>query len=87
MARITDSTGVAPSEAPTSARSALSRERVIGAAVTLADAIGVDALTIRKLAAELDVKPMTIYHHVPNKEAIIDGMGSPRLPDPGRRVQ
>ena len=74
MARITDSTGVAPSEAPTSARSALSRERVIGAAVTLADAIGVDALTIRKLAAELDVKPMTIYHHVPNKEAIIDGM-------------
>ncbi len=52
----------------------LTRQRVIAAAVTLADAIGVDALTIRKLAAELDVKPMTIYHHVPNKEAIIDGM-------------
>jgi AcrR family transcriptional regulator len=47
---------------------------VIAAAVQLADAIGVDALTIRKLAAELDVKPMTIYHHVSNKEAIIDGM-------------
>ena len=49
-------------------------ERVIAAAVRLADAIGVDALTIRKLAVELDVRPMTIYHHVPNKEAIIDGM-------------
>jgi len=55
-------------------RAALTRERVIAAAVALADGIGVDALTIRKLAAELDVKPMTIYHHVANKEAIIDGM-------------
>jgi AcrR family transcriptional regulator len=55
-------------------RTALSRDRVIAVAVELADVIGVDALTIRKLAVELDVKPMTIYHHVPNKEAIIDGM-------------
>jgi AcrR family transcriptional regulator len=52
----------------------LTQERVIQGAVALADTIGVDALTIRKLAAELDVKPMTIYHHVPSKEAIIDGM-------------
>lgn len=58
----------------TDARPALSAERVIAAAVTLADSIGADALTIRKLAAALDVKPMTIYHHVPNKEAILDGM-------------
>ncbi len=55
-------------------RPTLTRDRVIAAAVALADAIGVDALTIRKLAVELDVKPMTIYHHIPNKEAIIDGM-------------
>jgi AcrR family transcriptional regulator len=61
-------------EAAVSTRPMLTPQRVITAAVTLADAIGVDALTIRKLAAELDVKPMTIYHHVPNKEAIIDGM-------------
>jgi AcrR family transcriptional regulator len=52
----------------------LTPERVVASAVMLADGIGVDALTIRKLAVELDVKPMTIYHHVPNKEAIIDGM-------------
>jgi AcrR family transcriptional regulator len=61
-------------EAVVSTRPALNRQRVIAAAVTLADVIGADALTIRKLADELDVKPMTIYYHVPNKEAIIDGM-------------
>lgn len=52
----------------------LTPERVIEGAVRLADRIGVDALTIRKIAEEIDVKPMTIYHHVPNKESIIDGM-------------
>ncbi len=54
--------------------SRLSAERVIDAAVELADRIGTDALTIRKLAETLDVKPMTIYHYVPSKEAILDGM-------------
>lgn len=47
---------------------------MIEGAVRLADRIGSDALTIRKIADEIDAKPMTIYHHVPNKEAIIDGM-------------
>lgn len=52
----------------------LTPERVIDGAVRLADRIGIDALTIRKIAEEIDAKPMTIYHHVPNKEGIIDGM-------------
>lgn len=52
----------------------LNAERVIQGAVELADQIGIDAFTIRKLADAIDAKPMTIYHHVPNKEAIIDGM-------------
>ena len=52
----------------------LTAQRVIDGAVVLADRIGTDALTIRRLADAIDVKPMTIYHHVPNKEAIIDGM-------------
>lgn len=52
----------------------LTRTRVIAGAVALADKIGIEAFTIRKLAAELDVKPMTIYHHIANKEAIVDGM-------------
>ena len=58
----------------TDARPRLSPERVLAAATDLADEIGLDDLTIRRLADALDVKPMTIYHHVPNKEAIIDGM-------------
>jgi AcrR family transcriptional regulator len=55
-------------------RSPLTRERVLEGAVALADEIGIDSFTIRRLAAALGVKPMTIYHHVPSKEAIIDGM-------------
>jgi AcrR family transcriptional regulator len=47
---------------------------VLSGALALADEIGIDDMTIRRLAEALDVKPMTIYHHVPNKEAIIDGM-------------
>jgi len=52
----------------------LTRERVLTGAMTLADEVGIEAFTIRKLAAALDVKPMTIYHHVPSKEQILDGM-------------
>lgn len=52
----------------------LSADRVLDGAVALADEIGVEALTIRKLADALDTKPMTIYHHVLSKEAILDGM-------------
>ncbi len=77
MSPTTDTSATTVNEAPEAAvstRPALNRVRVVAAAVALADVIGVDALTIRKLAVELDVKPMTIYHHVPNKEAIIDGM-------------
>ncbi len=74
MAQTVENTEIERPEAAARARSTLSPQRVITAAVALADVIGVDALTIRKLAVELDVKPMTIYHHVSNKEAIIDGM-------------
>lgn len=52
----------------------LSRERLLAAAIAIADAGGIDALTMRSVAAELGVKPMSLYHHVANKEAIIDGI-------------
>ena len=52
----------------------LSRERVLGAAVALADEGGVDALSMRKLAQELGVVPMALYKHVSNKDELLDGM-------------
>jgi AcrR family transcriptional regulator len=55
-------------------REPLSRERVLAAAVALADAHGTEALTMRRLAEELGVEAMSLYHHVPNKEALLDGV-------------
>ena len=52
----------------------LSRDRVLQAAVAVADAGGIAALTIRSLAAELGVKPMSVYHYVANKDEILDGI-------------
>ena len=55
-------------------RTRLTRERVLRAAIAHADAGGLDALSMRKLAEELDVAPMALYRHVANKDDLIDGM-------------
>ena len=55
-------------------RPRLSRERVLSGAMTVADAGGIDALTIRSLAQSLGVKPMSVYYYVANKDAILDGI-------------
>jgi AcrR family transcriptional regulator len=55
-------------------RPRLSRERVLRAAVAIADAGGLGSLTIRSLAQELGVKPMSVYYHVASKEEILDGI-------------
>jgi AcrR family transcriptional regulator len=55
-------------------RVTLSRERVLRAAVEVADAGGLGSLTIRSLAQELGVKPMSVYYHVANKDEILDGI-------------
>jgi AcrR family transcriptional regulator len=52
----------------------LTRERALVAAIAVADAEGIDALTMRKLAQALDVEAMSLYHHVANKHDILDGM-------------
>lgn len=61
-------------DARDAARGRLTSTRVLETAVALADRIGIEALTIRRLATELEVKPMTLYHYVPAKEAILDGV-------------
>src|SRR6266480_7343999 len=52
----------------------LSRDRVLRAAVALADNVGIEELSMRKLAEELGVVPMALYRHVANKEQLLDGM-------------
>lgn len=58
----------------TTARPPLSRDRVLRTAMDLADRNGLEALTMRGLADELDVEAMSLYHHLPNKSAILDGV-------------
>lgn len=52
----------------------LTRERVVGTAVALADEHGLGALSMRALAREVGVEAMSLYHHVPHKEALLDAM-------------
>jgi AcrR family transcriptional regulator len=55
-------------------REPLSREKVLRAAVALADQGGVESLSMRKLALELGVVPMALYKHVASKDELLDGM-------------
>jgi AcrR family transcriptional regulator len=55
-------------------RTPLSRERVLSGAVRIAGKSGIGSLTIRSLAQQLGVKPMSLYHYVANKDEILDGI-------------
>jgi len=55
-------------------RAPLSRERVLRAAVALADQNGIESLTMRRLGQELGVEAMSLYNHVANKDDILDGI-------------
>ena len=52
----------------------LSKERVVNAAVALADEKGIESLTMRGLAEALGVEAMSLYYHVANKDVILDAM-------------
>jgi AcrR family transcriptional regulator len=52
----------------------LTRERVVRAAVALADEGGIEALSMRKLAKDLGVEAMSLYNHVNNKDDLVDAM-------------
>jgi AcrR family transcriptional regulator len=64
-----------PGPSSTPGRQPLSRERVLRGALAVADRAGeIAGLTIRSLAGELGVKPMSVYHYVANKDEILDGI-------------
>jgi AcrR family transcriptional regulator len=52
----------------------LSRDRVLRAAVAIADADGIDAVTMRRIGDELGAEAMSLYYHVSNKGALLDGI-------------
>ncbi|HUP16880.1 MAG TPA: TetR family transcriptional regulator, partial [Acidimicrobiia bacterium] len=56
------------------ARVPLTRERVLRAAMTLADKGGIESLSMRKLGLALGVEAMSLYNHVANKDEILDGI-------------
>jgi AcrR family transcriptional regulator len=64
----------AAAEPGTEARAPLNRDRVLRAAVALADAGGLDSLSMRKLAQQLGVEAMSLYNHVRNKDDVLDGI-------------
>ena len=64
---------VKPSQSQ-SRRRPLSRERVLRAAVALADEAGLESLSMRKLAKALGVEAMSLYNHVAGKDDLLDGM-------------
>ncbi len=69
-------------------RAPLTRDRVLRAAVRVADKGGIEALSMRKLAAALGVEAMSLYNHVANKEEVLDGIvdivvGEIDVPAPG----
>jgi AcrR family transcriptional regulator len=64
----TQATNRAPRRVP------LSRERVLDAAIKLADQGGLESLSMRKLGQELGVEAMAVYYHFANKDEVIDGI-------------
>lgn len=58
----------------TEVRVPLRRERILDAAIRLADTGGIESLTMRRLGQELGVKAMSLYNHVTNKDDILDGI-------------
>jgi DNA-binding transcriptional regulator YhcF (GntR family) len=70
------------------ARQVLNRVRLLRTAVEIADVEGLDAVSMRRLAAELGVGPMSLYRHVANKDELVAQMadaifGEALPPDPG----
>jgi AcrR family transcriptional regulator len=56
------------------ARIPLSRERVLNAAIALADESGIESLSMRKLAERLGVEAMSLYNHIANKNDLLEGI-------------
>jgi AcrR family transcriptional regulator len=76
-----------PERTPRSAQASLSRRQIVRAAIAIAEAEGFEAVTMRRVAAELGVGTMSLYWHVPTKDNLLELMrdelmGEVAMPDP-----
>ena len=76
-----------PVRPASTARTRLTKQRVIDAAMAVADRGGLPELTMRSLARELDARPMSVYHYVASKDELLDRLVDAvfeeiELPDP-----
>jgi len=60
-------------------RSALSRDRIVERAIVIADAEGIDAVSMRRIASDLGATPMALYNHVANKDELMKGIAGALL--------
>jgi TetR/AcrR family transcriptional regulator, tetracycline repressor protein len=74
MGREEQAIGRRRSGRPRSGEEPLTREGILAAALGIVDRDGLGGLSMRRLAAELGVNPMSIYHHLPGKEALVSGI-------------
>ncbi len=58
----------------TTERAPLTRDRIIAAGIELADEVGIDSLSMRRLGRVLGVEAMSLYHHIESKDDLLDGM-------------
>ena len=63
----------------TAGREPLTRARILDRALVLIDREGLAALSMRRLGAELGVEAMSLYNHVPNKDALLEGVAEKML--------
>jgi AcrR family transcriptional regulator len=88
-------TTVADASSSRPARSGLSTQAIVDTAITIADVDGLDAVSIRRVAAILDVRPMSLYTHIVSKDELLSLMANeligtlivePPLPDDWREA-
>jgi AcrR family transcriptional regulator len=63
-----------PGTTPTRPTARLSRDVIVATAIAIADRDGLDGVSMRRLGQELGVNPMSLYHHVADKDALVDAM-------------
>jgi AcrR family transcriptional regulator len=63
-----------PARPATQPRTPLTRERILQAALVMADAGGIESVSMRKLGEAVGVEAMSLYNHVPGKADLLDGL-------------